>query len=83
MKQLNEIKEKIESDLNFEMPSTREAYISGSTDVALLSENEIAVDYGKLRVDFFGSGLKIEYYNADGIKITGKIEKTEFIHREQ
>ena len=83
MKQLEEIKERIESDLNLEMLSSREAYIFGSTDIVALGENEIAVDYKKIRIVFSGTGLLVDFYNADGIKITGKIEKTEFLQREQ
>lgn len=82
MKQLEELKEKLGNDLNLEMLSTREAYITGDTEIEALSEEEIAVVLGKVKIIFSGSGLKIEYYNADGIKISGKIEKTEFIHRE-
>lgn len=82
MKRLEEIKEKIGNDLNLEMLSSREAYITGNVGIELLSENEIAVSIGKTVVSFFGQNLQIDYYNEEGIRITGKFEKTEFTCRE-
>ena len=62
-----------------EIFSGSEAVLNGDAAVINLGDTVLELKCGEHRIGFFGSGLKIEYYTCNGIKITGSFSEIKFL----
>ncbi|MBQ7124110.1 MAG: YabP/YqfC family sporulation protein [Oscillospiraceae bacterium] len=77
-----DIPSEIAAGFYIELFSDREFVFSGDVKISKLEENSIEIIYNNKVISISGSELKIDYYTSGGIKITGSIEKIEFLQKE-
>ncbi|MBR3594340.1 MAG: YabP/YqfC family sporulation protein [Clostridia bacterium] len=66
------------SGAHIELFSNREAIIDGIRGVIEYNDCYVKLNVGKGTLDIFGNTLEISSLDADGLVISGKIEKIEF-----
>ncbi len=68
----------INNGFYIEMYSDREIVLTGKVDIEELDESVLKLEYLEHQIEVYGEKLRIETYTADGIRISGKINKVEF-----
>ena len=72
----------ISNDYYMESFSGNELVLSGFGEIKKLEESIIEIEFGAQIIIFYGNSLNISNYTGDGVKISGKVNKIEFIKKE-
>ena len=67
--------------LHTEIEGSRAVFFENHKGIISLGEEEIEINSGEGRVSVVGQRLSVAAMNGDEIRITGKIEKIEFLGR--
>ncbi len=71
----------ITDDYYMEIYSDREIVLTGFGEIETLEDSVLKIKFGAQKIVFSGSKINISNYTSDGIKISGYINKIEFLKR--